>query len=119
VGEIILSVLTGITSIISTGMAAVCNTNITGNKIHLFLYLCDMHWGTYIISDKDILLGKPTIRGTRISVELILELLSNGWTESMILESYPQLSLSHLHAVFSYLKECMQQELYFPLPKTA
>ncbi len=78
-----------------------------------------MQWGAYIISDKDILLGKPTIKGTRISVELILELLSNGWTEDMILKSYPQLSPLHLYAVFSYLKECMQQELYFPLSKTA
>jgi uncharacterized protein (DUF433 family) len=48
-----------------------------------------MNWKDHIISDNEILLGKPTIKGTRISVELILDLLSNGWTEKMIFESYP------------------------------
>lgn len=76
-----------------------------------------MVWSDYIVSDKEILLGKPTIRGTRISVELILELLSTGWTEGMILKSYPQLTSIHLQAVFAYLKDCMQQELFFYLPK--
>jgi uncharacterized protein (DUF433 family) len=37
-----------------------------------------MMWQDYIISDNNILLGKPTIKGTRISIELILELLSAG-----------------------------------------
>ena len=58
-----------------------------------------MGWENFIVSDKDILLGKPAIKGTRISVELILELLSNGWTEEMIFESYPQLSQAHLLAI--------------------
>ena len=71
------------------------------------------------MSDKDILLGKPTIKGTRISVELILELLSNGWSKEMILQSYLHLSQEHLQAIFSYLKDCVQQELFFPLAKSA
>ena len=78
-----------------------------------------MGWENFIVSDKDILLGKPTLKGTRISIELILELLSTGWTEDMIFESYPQLSQAHLQAIFSYLKECVQQELFFPLSKSA
>ncbi len=78
-----------------------------------------MVWSEYIVSDKDILLGKPTIKGTRISIELVLELLSNGWTEEMIYKSYPQLTQVHLLAIFSYLKECVQQELFFPLGKIA
>jgi uncharacterized protein (DUF433 family) len=64
------------------------------------------------------LAGKPVIKGTRISVELILELLSNGWTEEMILESYPKLSAEDVKAVFAYLRDCVQQELYFPLLQT-
>jgi uncharacterized protein (DUF433 family) len=67
------------------------------------------------VSDKNVLLGKPTIKGTRISVELILELMEAGWSEQEILSSYPQLSAEALRAVFAYLKECLQQELYFPL----
>ena len=64
-----------------------------------------MNWREYIISDKDILVGKPTIKGTRISVELILELLANGWTEKMIFESYPRLTENDLKAVKFFTAE--------------
>lgn len=78
-----------------------------------------MNWKEHIISDKDVLLGKPTIKGTRISVELILDLLANGWTEKMIFESYPRLTENDLRAVFAYLKDGVENELYFPIPKGA
>ncbi len=87
--------------------------------VHILDNFADMEWDKYIISDKEILLGKPVIKGTRISIELILELLSGGWSEEMIYESYPKLGPVHLQAVFSYLKDCMQHELFFPLPKSA
>ncbi len=74
-----------------------------------------MNWQNHIVSDTQILLGKPVIKGTRISVELILELFAAGWTETQILESYPSISSESLRAVFLYLKACMQQELYFPI----
>ncbi len=74
-----------------------------------------MSWQEYIISDPKILVGKPIIKGTRISVELILELFSLGWTEEQILDSYPSLSNKSLKAVFAYSKECIQQELYFTI----
>lgn len=76
-----------------------------------------MNWQDHIVSDNLVLLGKPTIKGTRISVELILELFSAGWTEKEILESYPIVTAESLRAVFAYLKECIQQELYFPILK--
>lgn len=74
-----------------------------------------MNWQDYIVSDKQILLGKPTLKGTRISVELVLELFSKGWTEKQIIDSYPLLTTDSLRAVFAYLKDCIQQELYFPI----
>ena len=74
-----------------------------------------MNWQEYIVSDKQVLLGKPTIKGTRISVELVLELFSTGWNEKQILDSYPSVSPESLRAVFAYLKDCIQQELYFPI----
>ena len=76
-------------------------------------------WQQYITSDKQILLGKPIIKGTRISVELILELLAGGWSEKQLLESYPNLTPEALRAVFAYLRECVQHEFYFPLPASA
>ncbi|TZF86382.1 DUF433 domain-containing protein (plasmid) [Pedobacter sp. BS3] len=68
-----------------------------------------MVWQDYIISDKNILIGKPTIKGTRISIELILDLLSSGWTEQQLLESYPQLTTNHIKAVFSYLRNLYEK----------
>ena len=79
-----------------------------------------MKWEDYIISDKDILLGKPTIKGTRIAVEYIVGLLAQGWTEGQILENYPRLTKESLQAVFSYLQECLHDGLLFsPIKKSA
>ncbi len=78
-----------------------------------------MNWKQHIHSDTSVLLGKPVIKGTRISVELLLELYKNGWSNQMILESYPNLSNENLTAVFDYLGECIRCELYFPLHSVA
>ena len=51
-----------------------------------------MDWQEYIISDKEVLLGKPTIKGTRVSVEHNVGLLAQGWTEVEILENFPRLT---------------------------
>jgi len=77
-----------------------------------------MNWQNYIHSNPEILIGKPVIKGTRISVELILELFEKGWTNEMILESYPKLTETDVKAVFAYLRECVQHELFFPITKT-
>ena len=74
-----------------------------------------MKWQEYIVSDPLVLLGKPIIKGTRISVELLLELFSTGWSEEQILDSYPSVTDEALRAVFWYLKECIQQERYFTI----
>ncbi len=64
-----------------------------------------MDWKKRIESDKNVLLGKPVIKGTRISVEFILERLADGWSETKILESYPHLKKEDIQAVFTYLNE--------------
>jgi uncharacterized protein (DUF433 family) len=76
-------------------------------------------WQDFIHSDPNILLGKPVVKGTRISVELIMELFANGWDQSLILESYPTLSEKSLRAVFLYLNDCLKEELFFPVNKKA
>lgn len=79
-----------------------------------------MNWQDYIVSDKEVLLGKPTIKGTRISVEHIVGLLAQGWTENQILENFPRLTKESLQAVFSYIQECIHDGLLFtPTRKTA
>ncbi len=69
------------------------------NKKNHYIYF--VNWQEHITSDKDILLGKPTIKGTRISVELVLELLASGWSESKILEAYPKLTTENVKAIFA------------------
>ena len=78
-----------------------------------------MNWEKYIYSDKDILLGKPVIKGTRLSVEFIIQRLANGWSTAQILENYPQLSKDALKAVFAYVSDCMKDGLLFDNRKSA
>lgn len=70
-----------------------------------------MNWKDYIVADAAILGGKPTVKGTRISVEFIIQRLAQGWTESELLENYPRLTAEHLQAVFAYLHECLEDGL--------
>ncbi|HXC03622.1 MAG TPA: DUF433 domain-containing protein [Bacteroidia bacterium] len=76
-----------------------------------------MKWQDYISSDKDVLMGKPVVTGTRISVDHIIGLLAQGWTESQVLENYPRLTKEHLQAIFVYIHECLQDGLLFAMVK--
>jgi uncharacterized protein (DUF433 family) len=71
-----------------------------------------MNWQNYIATDEKVLLGKPTIKGTRIAVDHIIGLLAQGWSEQQILDNYPRLTSDSLKAVFAYLHECMQDGLF-------
>lgn len=74
-----------------------------------------MNWQDYIISDEAVLLGKPTIKGTRLSVEFLLERLADGWTEQDLLDNYPRLTKESLQAVFAYVHTNMKDNLFlFP-----
>jgi uncharacterized protein (DUF433 family) len=75
-----------------------------------------MDWQQYIHSDPKILLGKPTVKGTRLSVEFLLGLFAAGWTEQQVLENYPTLTSEGLRAVFAFTAECMREESLYTLP---
>jgi uncharacterized protein (DUF433 family) len=75
-----------------------------------------MEWQQYIVSDKDVLLGKPTVKGTRLSIDHIVSLLAQGWSEQQILDNYPRLSKESLKAVFAYIYECIQDGLLYSPP---
>lgn len=75
-----------------------------------------MDWAERIVSNPDVLLGKPTIRGTRLSVEFILERLADGWTEQQLLENYPRLTPEDLRAVFAYATESLKDGLFLSVP---
>ena len=61
-----------------------------------------INWQDHIESNKEVLLGKPVIKGTRLSIEHIASLLAQGWTEQQILENYPRLKQESLTAVMEY-----------------
>ncbi len=68
-----------------------------------------------IILNPEILAGKPVIKGTRISVEFILELLSNGWKLENILKNYPQLKKDDILAAINYANRTLKEERIYPL----
>ena len=81
--------------------------------------MAEIEWKDYIHSDPEILLGKPVVKGTRLSVEFILGLFAEGWTDQQIIKNYPSLSKESLRAVFAFATECMREEFLYLLPTEA
>jgi uncharacterized protein (DUF433 family) len=75
-----------------------------------------MEWQNYIVSDNNVLAGKPVIKGTRISVEFIIDRLASGWKEDDLLANYPRLKKQHLQAVFLYTRENLKDGLITNIP---
>lgn len=69
----------------------------------------------WIIAHPDVLGGKPCIRGTRISVEFILELLASGATREEILRAYPQVSADSFNAALAYAARALRNEVVWDL----
>jgi uncharacterized protein (DUF433 family) len=70
-----------------------------------------------IVVDPQIMLGKPTIAGTRITVELILEKLAAGESVEQIRGAYPHLPERAIEAVFSYAAAVIRNENVIPLDR--
>jgi uncharacterized protein (DUF433 family) len=73
-------------------------------------------WRERITVDPKVLLGKPIIKGTRIAVEFILELLANSWSVEDILKNYPQLKREDVAAALKYAAEILKEEKAYTLP---
>jgi uncharacterized protein (DUF433 family) len=74
-----------------------------------------MNTTEYVVSDPEVMLGKPVIRGTRITVELILEKLAAGETVEDILEAHPRLTREAILAALAFAAESMKAEVAHPL----
>jgi uncharacterized protein (DUF433 family) len=68
-----------------------------------------------IIADQNILVGKPVIRGTRLAVEFIIDLLAEGWSESEILRNYPGVTREDIQACLAYASNVLHAEKVYPL----
>ena len=73
-----------------------------------------MDWRDHITVDPHILVGKPVVKGTRISVELIIDLLAAGWTQKQIRDSYPTLKSDDVRACLAYGRDLPHAEKVFP-----
>ena len=69
-----------------------------------------MNLREHIVTDPKVMLGKPTIRGTRITVELVLRKLAEGATESDLQDAYPHLTRDAIHAAIEYAAETLAHE---------
>jgi uncharacterized protein (DUF433 family) len=75
-----------------------------------------MPWPDRIVVAPDILAGKPVVRGTRLAVEFILELLASGQSEADVVRNYPGLTLDDVRACLSYASYLAHEYKGYPLP---
>jgi len=78
-----------------------------------------MKYNDRIVIDPSILGGKPIIKGTRLSVEFILELLGNDWSHETIIGNYPQLENEDVLAALNYASNLLKTEHIYPVPQKA
>ena len=67
-----------------------------------------------IALDPDVLAGKPVIRGTRLSVEFVIGLMADGWSEGDILANYPGIVHDDIIACLAYARDALSSEKVFP-----
>ncbi len=70
-----------------------------------------------IVSDPDIMMGKPTVAGTRITVEQVLEKLASGETIEQILKAHPRLTEEAIYAAIGFAAEALRADIVYPTPE--
>ena len=69
----------------------------------------------WIVSDPHVMMGKPVVTGTRITVELILEKLAAGETIEQVLEAHPRLSRDAIQAALAFAGEALRADVVYPV----
>lgn len=70
--------------------------------------MAKFHWDEYIEERKDVMLGKPVFKGTRLAVELVLTELGGGATPEQLLDAYPTLKPEHIRAAMLYAADVIK-----------
>jgi uncharacterized protein (DUF433 family) len=78
-----------------------------------------MNWREHIDRNPDVLGGNPKIKDTRISVELILDRLGEGWTIEQLLEAYPHITRQQIQACQAYAAESLSTDEIMDVPRSA
>lgn len=76
----------------------------------------DKQW---IVSDPNVMMGKPVIAGTRISVELILEKMAAGETVEQILDAHPRLTREAIQAALAFASQVLRADVLYPVVEAA
>jgi uncharacterized protein (DUF433 family) len=76
-----------------------------------------MDWKGRISVDQRVLVGKPVVKGTRIAVEFVIDLMARGWTTEQILQEYDHLTAEDIQACLSYASEVLKSERVYVLTK--
>ena len=74
-----------------------------------------MSWQERITIDPAILVGKPVIKGTRLAVEFIVDLLAQGWSDEEVLQNYPGITIEDIQACLGYASAALRDERVYPL----
>jgi uncharacterized protein (DUF433 family) len=74
-----------------------------------------MNWRDRIIIDPEILVGKPVIKGTRLAVEFIIDLMAQGWSEAEIIRNYPGVTNEDIRACLAYTSSMLRAEKVYPV----
>ncbi|HIC93673.1 MAG TPA: DUF433 domain-containing protein [Anaerolineae bacterium] len=72
-------------------------------------------WREWIVSNPSVMMGKPVIVGTRITVELILEKLAAGETIEDLLEAHPRLTREAIQAALAFAAEALRADVVYPV----
>jgi uncharacterized protein (DUF433 family) len=78
-----------------------------------------MDWRDHIDRDPAVLSGKPKIRGTRISVELILSRLGEGWTADQLIDAYPHVTAEQMQACAAFAANALATDDVLDVPVSA
>ena len=73
-----------------------------------------LDWRDRIVLDPAVLAGKPVVKGTRIAVEFVVDLLAQGWTTEQILKEYDHLTADDVLACLAYAGDVMRSETVHP-----
>jgi uncharacterized protein (DUF433 family) len=75
-----------------------------------------MNWQERITVDPAVLVGKPVVKGTRMAVEFVIDLLARGWTPQDVLREYDHLQPEDIRACLAYAGELLNSEGIYPAP---
>ncbi len=74
-----------------------------------------MDWRGRVTVDPQVLVGKPIVKGTRLSVQFVVDLLAQGWSEQDVLSNYPGLVADDIRACLAYASALLSAEKVYLL----